>query len=152
MLKFVLKGILRDRSRSLFPIIVVSLIVALVIFNRGFLVGTMNGMFKDTAVISSGHVKIMTHAYQADEAPGVAAAGYASVVFSIALGWLFGAEGPAGGGGGSNELGRKKRIRPTNGACPRPRNTSNTRGRRSVQLLQRLPVGDHREKRKDEGL
>ncbi len=64
MLKFVLKGILRDRSRSLFPIIVVSLIVALVIFNRGFLVGTMNGMFKDTAVISSGHVKIMTHAYQ----------------------------------------------------------------------------------------
>ncbi len=64
MLKFILKGILRDRSRSLFPIIVVSLIVALVIFNRGFLVGTMNGMFRDTAVISSGHVKIMTHAYQ----------------------------------------------------------------------------------------
>ncbi len=64
MLKFVLKGILRDRSRSLFPIIVVSLIVALVIFNRGFLVGTMNGMFRDTAVISSGHAKVMTHAYQ----------------------------------------------------------------------------------------
>ncbi|MBT3217251.1 MAG: FtsX-like permease family protein [Candidatus Marinimicrobia bacterium] len=64
MLKFVLKGIIRDRSRSLFPIIVVSLIVALVIFNRGFLVGTMNGMFRDTAVISSGHVKIMTRAYQ----------------------------------------------------------------------------------------
>jgi putative ABC transport system permease protein len=64
MLKFILKGILRDRSRSLFPIIVVALIVALVIFNRGFLVGTMNGMFRDTAVISSGHVKIMTHAYQ----------------------------------------------------------------------------------------
>jgi len=42
----------------------VSLIVALVIFNRGFLVGTMNGMFRDTAVISSGHVKVMTHAYQ----------------------------------------------------------------------------------------
>jgi len=64
MLKFILKGILRDRSRSLFPIIVVALIVALVIFNRGFLLGTMNGMFRDTAVISSGHVKIMTHAYQ----------------------------------------------------------------------------------------
>jgi putative ABC transport system permease protein len=64
MLKFILKGILRDRSRSLFPIIVVALIVALVIFNRGFLVGTMNGMFRDTAVISSGHVKIMTHSYQ----------------------------------------------------------------------------------------
>ena len=64
MLKFVLKGILRDRSRSLLPIIVVSLIVALVIFNRGFLVGSMNGMFMDTAVISSGHVKVMTHAYQ----------------------------------------------------------------------------------------
>ena len=64
MLKFLLKGILRDRSRSLFPIIVVALIVALVIFNRGFLVGTMNGMFRDTAVISSGNVKIMTHVYQ----------------------------------------------------------------------------------------
>ena len=64
MLKFVIKGIIRDRSRSLFPIIVVSLIVALVIFNRGFLAGSMDGMFRDTAVISSGHVKIMTHAYK----------------------------------------------------------------------------------------
>jgi drug/metabolite transporter (DMT)-like permease len=38
----------------------------------------------------------MTHAYQADEAPGVSAAGYASVVFSMALGWLFWSEVPSG--------------------------------------------------------
>ena len=37
----------------------------------------------------------MTHAYRAGEAPGVAAAGYASVVFSALLGWLFWSEAPS---------------------------------------------------------
>jgi len=37
----------------------------------------------------------MTHAYRAGEAPGVAAAGYASVVFSALLGWLFWSETPS---------------------------------------------------------
>lgn len=40
---------------------------------------------------------LMTHAYQADEAPGVAAAGYATVVFSMLLGWLIWSEIPTAG-------------------------------------------------------
>jgi len=64
MFKFVLNGILRDRSRSLFPIIIVSIIVAIVVFYKGFLVGAMGNMFKDSAVITSGHVKVMTAAYK----------------------------------------------------------------------------------------
>lgn len=66
MFRFLLKGILRDRSRSLFPIIIVAIIVALVIFYKGFLVGAMADMFKDLAVTNAGHVKVMTHAYKDD--------------------------------------------------------------------------------------
>ena len=63
MIKFLTKGILRDRSRSLFPVIVVTLTVAIIVLFQGFLTGIMNGMFLDSAVVSTGHVKIMTKAY-----------------------------------------------------------------------------------------
>ena len=63
MIKFLTKGILRDRSRSLFPVIVVTLTVAMIVLFQGFLTGIMNGMFLDSAVVSTGHVKIMTKAY-----------------------------------------------------------------------------------------
>ena len=63
MINFLLKGILRDRSRSIFPIIVVALSVAMIIFFQGFMTGIMNGFFRGTSVISTGHVKIMTRAY-----------------------------------------------------------------------------------------
>ena len=64
MIKFLTKGILRDRSRSLFPVFVVMLAVAMIIFFQGFMNGTLNGMFLDSAVVSTGHVKIMTRAYK----------------------------------------------------------------------------------------
>ena len=63
MIKFLTKGILRDRSRSLFPVIVVTLTVAMIVLFQGFLTGIMNSMFLDSAVVSTGHVKIMTKAY-----------------------------------------------------------------------------------------
>jgi putative ABC transport system permease protein len=63
MIKFLTKGILRDRSRSFFPIFVVTLTVAMIVLFQGFLTGIMNGMFLDSAVVSTGHVKIMTQAY-----------------------------------------------------------------------------------------
>ena len=63
MIKFLTKGILRDRSRSLFPVIVVTLTVAMLVFFQGFMTGIMNSMFLDSAVVSTGHVKIMTKAY-----------------------------------------------------------------------------------------
>ena len=62
MIKFLTKGILRDRSRSLFPVLVVTLAVAMIIFFQGFFTGIMNSMFLDSAVVSTGHVKVIPEA------------------------------------------------------------------------------------------
>ena len=64
MIRFLTKGILRDRSRSLFPILVVTLTVGMIVFFKGFMTGAVSGFFRDTAVVSTGHVKIMTRAYE----------------------------------------------------------------------------------------
>ena len=64
MIKFLTKGILRDRSRSLFPVLVVTLTVGMIVFFQGFMTGILNGFFRDTAVVSTGHLKIMTRAYE----------------------------------------------------------------------------------------
>ena len=63
MIKFLTKGLLRDRSRSLLPVLVIALTVAMVVFAIGFMRGTMNSLFLDTAVVFSGHEKIVTRAY-----------------------------------------------------------------------------------------
>ena len=63
MIKFLTKGLLRDRSRSLFPVLVITLTVALVVFMIGFMKGSMNSLLLDTAVILTGHEKIFTRAY-----------------------------------------------------------------------------------------
>jgi len=64
VIRFLIKGILRDRSRSLFPVLVVTLTVAMIIFFQGFMTGIVSGFFRDTAVVSTGHIKIMTRAYE----------------------------------------------------------------------------------------
>ena len=64
MIKFLAKGLIRDRSRSLFPVIIITITVAIVIFTIGFMKGTMNSVFLDTAVIISGHEKVVTRAYK----------------------------------------------------------------------------------------
>ena len=64
MIKFLTKGLLRDRSRSLFPVLVIILTVTLVIFTMGFMRGVFNGFFLDSAVIISGHAKVVTRAYK----------------------------------------------------------------------------------------
>ena len=58
------KGLLRDRSRSLFPVIIITITVAIVIFTIGFMRGSMNSVFLDTAIIVSGHEKVVTRAYK----------------------------------------------------------------------------------------
>jgi putative ABC transport system permease protein len=63
MIKFLLKGLLRDRSRSLFPIMTVFAGVFLTVFLYSYLNGVISEMIKSTAHFSSGHVKIMTRAY-----------------------------------------------------------------------------------------
>ena len=64
MIYFLTKGLLRDRSRSLFPVIIITLTVTIVIFAIGFMRGTMNSVFLDTAVVISGHEKVVTRAYK----------------------------------------------------------------------------------------
>ena len=61
---FLNKGLLRDRSRTLFPVIIITITVAIVIFAIGFMKGSMNSVFQSTAVIISGHEKVVTRAYK----------------------------------------------------------------------------------------
>ena len=64
MMYFLTKGLLRDRSRSLFPVIIITITVTIVIFAIGFMKGSMNSVFQSTAVIISGHEKVVTRAYK----------------------------------------------------------------------------------------
>lgn len=63
MIKFILKGIFRDKSRSLLPVIVVALGVFLTVFMSGFLKGIFNDITDVNAKFTTGHVKILTRAY-----------------------------------------------------------------------------------------
>jgi putative ABC transport system permease protein len=63
MIRFLLKGILRDKQRSLLPIVVVSLGVMLTVFLFCWLTGFLNDSIELNAKFSTGHVKIMTGPY-----------------------------------------------------------------------------------------
>lgn len=67
MIKFIFKGIIRDKSRSVLPIIVVSLGVFLTVFMSGWIGGVFSDMIDINANFSTGHVKIMTRAYADNE-------------------------------------------------------------------------------------
>lgn len=63
MIRFLLKGILNDRSRSLLPVVVVSIGVMLIVVLDAWLRGIMGESLVMNANFSTGHVKIMTMAY-----------------------------------------------------------------------------------------
>jgi putative ABC transport system permease protein len=63
MIKFLFKGIIRDKSRSLLPVIVVAAGVFLTVFLSGYLRGVFGEMIDLSARFTTGHVKIMTRAY-----------------------------------------------------------------------------------------
>ncbi len=63
MIKFLFKGILRDRSRSLLPIIIVSIGVMLTIILSTFIKGILGDAIDMSANFMTGHVKVMTKAY-----------------------------------------------------------------------------------------
>lgn len=64
MKKFLLKGIIRDKSRSLLPVIVVTLGVLLTVVLYTWLTGIMSDSLELNAAFNTGHVKIMTRAYK----------------------------------------------------------------------------------------
>lgn len=63
MIKFIFKAILRDKNRSLLPVIIISIGVFLTIFLSGFLSGVMGDMIDQSARFETGHVKVMSRAY-----------------------------------------------------------------------------------------
>lgn len=63
MIKFIIKGILRDRSRSLFPILVVTIGVFLTVLFYCYMGGAVTNFVDTGAKFDSGHVKIMSRAY-----------------------------------------------------------------------------------------
>ncbi len=64
---FLFKGLLRDRSRSLLPIIVVSIGVMMTVFLQAYMSGIFADSIETTAKFSSGHVKVMTRAYKENQ-------------------------------------------------------------------------------------
>jgi putative ABC transport system permease protein len=63
MIRFLFKGLLRDRNRSLLPVIVVTAGVALTVLMHCYFTGILGDSIEFAAKYSSGHVKIMTRAY-----------------------------------------------------------------------------------------
>ncbi len=66
MIKFLLKGLWRDKSRSRLPIIIVSLGVMLTVWLHAYITGFMGDTIEMNARFSHGHVKVMTRAYAED--------------------------------------------------------------------------------------
>ncbi len=63
MIKFLLKGILRDRSRSILPIIIIAMGVMLTVMLSGYMRGAFGDVIDQNARFDTGHVKVMTRAY-----------------------------------------------------------------------------------------
>ncbi len=63
MMRFLLKGLLRDRHRSLLPIIVVAIGAMLTVLFQSFISGIIDDSIEFNARFSTGHVKVTTAAY-----------------------------------------------------------------------------------------
>jgi len=71
MIRFLWKGLIRDRSRSLFPMLIVVAGAFLTVLLYCWIGGVQNDMIWSSAAFQTGHVKIMTRAYaqQMDQLP-----------------------------------------------------------------------------------
>lgn len=63
MIKFIIRGILRDKSKSIIPIAVISVGVMVTVMMSGFLEGIFSDVINQNAKLDTGHVKIMTKPY-----------------------------------------------------------------------------------------
>ena len=71
MINFLVKGLLRDKSRSMFPVMTVAAGVFLSVFLYSFMAGVFSDMLDANAKFETGHVKVMTRAYRelSDQVP-----------------------------------------------------------------------------------
>ena len=67
MIRFLLKGILHDRHRSLMPLIVITIGVALTVLGHAWIQGVMGEAYTMSAHFATGHLKVMTRAYADDQ-------------------------------------------------------------------------------------
>ena len=67
MIQFLIKGVLRDKSKSLLPTVIVTLGVFVVVVMCGFMDGMLNNMVNTTANFDTGHVKVMSRAYEKEK-------------------------------------------------------------------------------------
>ena len=63
MVRFLLQGLLRDRSRSLFPVLIVTVGVAVTVLFQAFMNGAMSAIIETNAKFDTGHLKVMTRFY-----------------------------------------------------------------------------------------
>ena len=86
MIRFLLKGLFRDRARSLLPFLTVLIGSMLTVIGYGWIQGVMGGMIESSASFESGHVKVMSRAYaaEADQIPNdLAYTGVASLLAEL---------------------------------------------------------------------
>ncbi|HKI50109.1 MAG TPA: hypothetical protein VKA69_12325, partial [Desulfobacteria bacterium] len=67
MIRWLLKGIWRDKTRSLFPFLVISVGVTLLIYLLGFMEGTFAGMIDMTANLDTGHLRFVNKPFYDEE-------------------------------------------------------------------------------------
>jgi putative ABC transport system permease protein len=63
MIRFLFKGLLRDRQRSLLPLTVVFIGALLTVFLQSWMTGILGDMIDFNAKFSTGHVKVMSKSY-----------------------------------------------------------------------------------------
>jgi putative ABC transport system permease protein len=63
MIGFLIKGLMRDHHRSLFPVLIVSFGVLLTAVLYSFISGELNDLIDSNARFDTGHLKIMTRSY-----------------------------------------------------------------------------------------
>lgn len=68
MIRFLFKGVMRDKNRSVLPIAVISIGVFLTVLLSSWISGVFNDMIDVNANFTTGHVKVMTRAYAENEA------------------------------------------------------------------------------------
>jgi len=71
MIKFLIQGLIRDRHRSLFPFLIVTIGVFITVFMQSYMNGVLTDMVDYNARFATGHVKVMSRAYSenADQVP-----------------------------------------------------------------------------------
>ena len=63
MIKFLIKGILRDPSKSIIPIFVITIGVMVTVLVSGLVKGILSDVINKNANLDTGHLKIMTKPY-----------------------------------------------------------------------------------------